>query len=75
MINLETSDSLADFYGEQELFKDKIITPQEYAKKIKAITVEDVLRVAKDITNNKNLNLALIGPFKDGPKFEKVLKL
>jgi len=75
MIGLETSDELASFYGQQELFHKKMISPKELAKKIESITSEDVLDVAKDIIKNKHLNLALIGPFKDKKKFEKLLRL
>lgn len=67
VIGLETSDELATFYGEQEIFKEKILDPQEIVKKIEAVTAKDVLSVAKSIVSNKNLNLALIGPFKKLP--------
>jgi len=39
------------------------------------VTAEDIQRVAKDIFRPENLNLALIGPFKDKAKFERLLKL
>ncbi|TSC95780.1 MAG: Uncharacterized protein Athens071426_70 [Parcubacteria group bacterium Athens0714_26] len=75
MIELETSDAVAGFYGQQEIFKEKIITPKEAIKKIEAVTAGDILNVAKDIINDKGLNLALIGPFKESKEFESVLKL
>lgn len=75
MIGLETSDELANFYGQQEIFHEKIMSPKELVKKIEAVTAKEVLSVAKDIMKNKNLNLALIGPFKDKSKFEKILNL
>lgn len=75
MIELETSDSVAAFYGQQELFKEKIITPEEVVKKIKSVTSKDVLKVAKDVIRNEGLNLAVIGPFKNPRQFENVLKI
>ncbi len=75
MIDLETSDSLAGFYGQQELFKKKIITPKEIIQKIESVTAGDILKVAKDIMDNKGLNLAVIGPFKNNAEFEKILKI
>lgn len=75
MISLETSDELAGFYGRQELFHEKLITPQELVKKIEAVTADEVFKVAKDIMKNQRLNLALIGPFEDSSKFEKILKI
>jgi predicted Zn-dependent peptidase len=75
MIGLETSDELAVYYGQQELFKDKIITPKELVKKIEAVTAEGVRNVAQDIMKNKDLNLALIGPLKDKKALERILVL
>ena len=68
LIGLETSDELASFYGEQEIFKDKIMDPKEVVKAIEAVTAKDILGVAKDLVKDSGLNLALIGPFKELPK-------
>lgn len=75
LLGLETSDSLAGFYGEQELFKEKIKTPQEIVEKIKNVTAEEVLKVANNVIKESSLNLVLIGPFNNNAEFESVLKL
>jgi len=75
ILGLESSDDLASFYGNQELFENKILTLDEKLAKIEAVTVEDVQRVAKDIFRPEKLNLALIGPFKDKKKFQNLLDL
>ena len=75
MIGLETSDSLAEFYGEQELFKEKILDPEQIIKKIKAVKAGDIKALAKEIIQNNKLNLAIIGPFKDLAEFERDLSL
>lgn len=67
MLGLETSDALASFYGEQEIFKEKILTLREVIKKLEAVTAKDVLAVARAIMDDKKLNLALIGPVKKLP--------
>jgi predicted Zn-dependent peptidase len=72
---LEPSDAKASFYGIQELLERKILTPQEIYAKIDKVSQSDILKVAQDIFQPKKLNLALIGPFKDKKKFEKLLKL
>lgn len=84
-LQLETSDNLAEWYGRQVILNhtlartkqqtDKIMSPAEYAKEIDKITVVDIRRVAKKIFTKQNLNLAIIGPFKDKSGFEKILKL
>jgi predicted Zn-dependent peptidase len=74
-ISLETSDAKAFFYSGQELLEKKIMTPEEIFKKIDKVSVNDILKVARDIFREDRLNLALIGPFKDKEKFRKLLKL
>ncbi len=72
---LETSDAKAAFYGLQEILERRVLTTKEIYAKINKVGTNDVLRVARDIFQPQKLNLALIGPFKDKKKFEKLLKL
>jgi len=74
IMGLETSDQLAGFYGGQEIITKKIVSPEETIKKIQAVKVEEISAVAKDIFKNNKLNLAIIGPFKEKPRFEQILK-
>ena len=74
-LSLESTDDIANFYGLQELLKKEIETPEEKAEKIRKVTIEDVRLLASNIFRDKNLNLALIGPFKEKNKFLKILKL
>lgn len=74
-LNLETSDAQASFYGIQELLKGEILTPKEIFKKIEKVTTKDVMAVAKEVFSPKRLNLAIVGPFKNPKKFQKLLKL
>ncbi|KKQ23120.1 hypothetical protein A2999_00450 [Candidatus Wolfebacteria bacterium RIFCSPLOWO2_01_FULL_38_11] len=74
MLSLETSDELASFYGGQEILTRKLVSPEEYAEKIKNVKAEEIKEVAQDIFKNGKLNLALIGPFEDKERFEKILK-
>jgi predicted Zn-dependent peptidase len=74
-LSLEHSDSVADSYAEPVLFRNKVLTPEEELDKIKAVTLEQIREVANDIFINKNLNLAVIGPFKDEDPFRKILKI
>jgi len=71
----EASDAQASFYGVQELLEKKILTPKEIYVKINKVSINDILRVSKDVFKTEKLNLALIGPFKDKTNFQKLLKL
>lgn len=74
-IYLENSRNIASEYGGSALFFGKILTPEEKLAKINEVTAEDILNVARDVFDNKKLNLALIGPFKDDSEFKKILSI
>ncbi len=73
-LSLEASDARASFYAAQELLENRILTPEEIFKKIDRISQEDILELASEIFKPERLNLALIGPFKNKEKFQKLLK-
>ena len=73
-MSLEATDDIANFYGHQELMKNKMKTLEEKIKEIKKVTAEDIEKIAKTIFKTKNLNLAIIGPFKNDKKFKEILK-
>ena len=75
VIQLESSDNMASWYARQAVIRGKIITPEELIKRINKVTPGSIRQVAKDVFQNKGLNLAVIGPFKDGKKFSKIVKL
>jgi predicted Zn-dependent peptidase len=73
-LELEASEARVSFYAGQELLEGRILTPNKIYKKIDKITENDILKVAKEIFQPQKLNLALIGPFKDKAKFQRLLK-
>ena len=75
ILSMESSGAQASFCASQELYENRILTLDKIFAKIEAVTAEDIQRVAKDIFKPEKLNLALIGPFKDKSKFEKILKI
>ena len=73
ILELEPSDTQASFYAGQELLEKRILTPGEIFKKIDQVSINDILKIAKDIFKPEKLNLVLIGPLKDQNKFERIL--
>jgi predicted Zn-dependent peptidase len=65
VLSLEDSASVAQWYASQELLTDELLTPDEVLARIEAVTVEDVLRVARRVFTREWLNLAYIGPRQD----------
>ena len=73
-LELEGSDSLAHFYGLQEVVRMPILLPEEESAEINAVTAEDVRAVAREIFVDKNINLALVSSGKDEARFLPFLK-
>ncbi|MEI7688681.1 MAG: pitrilysin family protein [Candidatus Nomurabacteria bacterium] len=73
-MSLEATDDIANYFGGQELIKKEIKTLEEKIKEIKAVKAEDIQKMAKIIFKDKNLNLAIIGPYKDKTSFGSILK-
>ena len=65
---------VTQFLGIQEALTNKTLTAEEECERYKKVTLEDVQEVARKIFVPKNLNLALIGPFRDKVRFDKLLE-
>jgi predicted Zn-dependent peptidase len=57
----------------REVLEGRAAEPDEVLAGLDAVTAEDLQRVAKDVIGTHGLNLALIGPFDDAERFEKLL--
>jgi len=73
LLGLETADELASFYGGQEIIAKKLVTPQELIRRLQAVTKGQVRALARDLFQNRKLNLAVIGPYKTSAQFKKLL--
>ncbi len=73
-LGLESSDSLAMFYGEQEVLRKELKKPEDIIKEIKAVTAEEIKFVAERIFKDEGLNLTIVGKFKDDKEFKEILK-
>jgi predicted Zn-dependent peptidase len=72
-LSLESSDSIANFIGGQEVLKGEVKKPLELTAKIEKVTAREIQKVAQEIFQNKNLNLAVVGDVTDQGALEKVL--
>ncbi len=73
-LNLENSESVANFYARQTVVRDEIFSPKQFLKKIDKVSVKDILEVAKDIFTNDRLNLAILGPIKKSKELKEIFK-
>lgn len=73
ILSLEESHNVASLFGTSLLLENRVRTPEEIIKGIEKVTVADVQRVAKKIFLQKHLNLAIMGPYREERRFEKIL--
>lgn len=76
-INLQTAHDYALYYGMSYILTNKVETIVSITKIINAITVNDILKVSKEVFTNEKLNMVLFGPFddKEQKKIVKSLKI
>ncbi|CAN5305857.1 pitrilysin family protein [soil metagenome] len=74
-LSLEDTSNINQFFGEQELLKGKIDTPEDIYKGIDKVKVEEVIKVAKKLFIKEKLNLAIIGPYQSSDKFKPLIKV
>jgi predicted Zn-dependent peptidase len=74
VLELEDSRAVSAFYGQQEMLEKEIKDPAEILRKLNKVSKEDIVKAAKKYLTESNLNLAVIGNFKSGQTFEKLLK-
>lgn len=67
-LSFETTDQVAEFYGEQEVFHKKLETPDDILKKIEKVSQSDILKVARDIFRPEKISMAVIGRHDNGKK-------
>ncbi len=73
VLQLETPQGLIMFGLRREVLESETPDPEEILAELDKVTVEDVQRVARDLVDGRGLNLAVIGPFDDAERFEKLL--
>jgi len=72
-LSLEDTENVNSFYGKKQLLTGKVDSPEDIIKGIDKVTARDVISLAKDTFTPKTLNLAILGPYKDPTRFEKLI--
>jgi predicted Zn-dependent peptidase len=73
VLRLESPQGTIQYGLRREVLEGEIEDPDELLRQLDLVTVEDVQRVAKDLFDDRRLYLALVGPFDDPARFEKLL--
>jgi predicted Zn-dependent peptidase len=73
VLQTESPHGMIMFGLRREVLEGRAAEPEEILAEIDKVTIDDVQRVAQDVIARNGLNLALIGPFDDAERFEKLL--
>jgi predicted Zn-dependent peptidase len=73
VLQLENPQGLILFGLRREVLEGRAVEPDQVLAAIDAVTAGDVQRVAREVLGSNALRLALIGPFEDAERFEKLL--
>jgi predicted Zn-dependent peptidase len=73
VLQTESPQGMIMFGLRREVLEGEAIEPEEVLAGIDAVTTDDVARVAADIVSDDRLRLAMIGPFDDAERFERLL--
>jgi len=73
VLELESPQGLVLFGLRREVLEGSVPDLEEVLAGIDGVTAEDVQRVAQDLITDETLRLAVIGPFDDAARFERLL--
>jgi len=73
LLSMENSSNQAEWYGDEELFLEKVRTPDQLMALLDAVTPADVQAIAKEVLDEKSMRMAVIGPYKNEQAFLKSL--
>jgi predicted Zn-dependent peptidase len=73
VLQIESPHGLIMFGLRREVLEGQATEPEAVLAGLEAVTAEDVQRVAGELIADEALRLAVIGPFEDAARFEKLL--
>jgi predicted Zn-dependent peptidase len=71
-LGMEDSSNVASWFGGQEILHHEVVTPAGAIAAIRAVTLEDVRRVARTYLRPESARLAAVGPRVDPALLERV---
>jgi predicted Zn-dependent peptidase len=72
-LRMEESGAVASWLGSGEILLPRILTVAEVVERLEAVTVDDLLRVARRFLGTGRSRLALLGPFRRTSRLERLV--
>jgi predicted Zn-dependent peptidase len=74
-LRMEDSRAVAGWMGSQEILTGELMTTEEVIEKIEAVTVNDMMHIAREILLGDRMHLAAVGPLDPDKDWESILKI
>jgi predicted Zn-dependent peptidase len=73
-LRMEDSGAVAGWIGTGEALLPRILTVDEVIQRLEAVTVDDLLEVARRYLDPRGARLAVLGPFRSRGRFERAMR-
>jgi predicted Zn-dependent peptidase len=73
-LRMEDSGAVAGWIGSGEALLPRILTVDEVIQQLDAVTIDDLLRVARRYLAPRLARMAVLGPFRSRARFERALR-
>jgi predicted Zn-dependent peptidase len=73
VLRLESPQAMIQFGMRRQVLENETEEPDDVLRELDAVTADDVQRVARDLIESKRLYLAVVGPFDDAERFERLV--
>jgi predicted Zn-dependent peptidase len=73
VLQLESPQGLLMYGLRREVLESRLVEPEEVLAELDRVTLDDVQRVAQAVVADHGFKLAVIGPFDDPERFDKLL--
>lgn len=74
ILSMEGSRNVAQYWAQRIVSGDEVISPRKVLAKVRKVEREELVAVAQEVFDPSKLVFALVGPFEDQGKFERLLK-
>jgi predicted Zn-dependent peptidase len=73
VMDLEDSESVAQYFGMKQLLLGQVETPEQLIEKYMKVSLEEVSAIIQQVVKPEELRFSIIGPFEDQKRFAKLL--
>lgn len=73
-LRMEDSGAVAGWLGAGETLLPRILTVEEVIERVEAVTIDDLLRVARRLIGPEQARLAVLGPFRSRSVLERAMR-